>query len=138
MPYIKQEDRNRVDETAIAKSRGELNYLISKTLNQYIKDNGLTYTHCDEVVEVLNAIIECFRNPKHIDNNLVVTVTDPKQKILTAKLMYIIGNVDKQAINTHYALFGVLDCVKMEFYRRVVAVLEDEKIQINGDIYELA
>lgn len=29
---------------------------------------------------------------------------------------------------------GVLECAKMELYRRVIAPYEDEKIQENGDI----
>jgi hypothetical protein len=31
-------------------------------------------------------------------------------------------------------LIGVLECVKQEFYRRQLAVLEDRKIKENGDI----
>lgn len=30
---------------------------------------------------------------------------------------------------------GVLECVKQEFYRRVVAPYEDQKIKENGDVY---
>lgn len=29
---------------------------------------------------------------------------------------------------------GVLECIKQEFYRRVVAPYEDKKIQENGDV----
>lgn len=32
-------------------------------------------------------------------------------------------------------LIGVLECVKLEFYRRMVAKYEDEKIDQNGDVY---
>ena len=32
-------------------------------------------------------------------------------------------------------LIGVLECVKLEFYRRAVAAYEDEKIKENGDVY---
>lgn len=35
-------------------------------------------------------------------------------------------------INT---LIGVLECAKMELYRRVAAPYEDEKIKENGDVY---
>jgi hypothetical protein len=30
---------------------------------------------------------------------------------------------------------GVLECVKQEFYRRMVAPYEDKKIEENGDVY---
>ena len=32
-------------------------------------------------------------------------------------------------------LVGVLECCKLEFYRRAVAVYEDDKIKENGDVY---
>ena len=33
-------------------------------------------------------------------------------------------------------VIGVLECVKMEFYRRMVAPYEDRKKEINGDVYK--
>lgn len=32
-------------------------------------------------------------------------------------------------------LIGVLECVKLEFYRRAVAPYEDKKKEENGDVY---
>lgn len=32
-------------------------------------------------------------------------------------------------------IIGVLDCAKLEFYRRAVSAYEDKKIAENGDIY---
>lgn len=32
-------------------------------------------------------------------------------------------------------ILGVLEAVKLEFYRRVVASYEDQKIKENGDVY---
>lgn len=33
-------------------------------------------------------------------------------------------------------IVGVLECAKMEFYRRIAAPYEDQKIRENGDVYE--
>jgi len=33
------------------------------------------------------------------------------------------------------AVIGVLECAKMELYRRLVATYEDKKMQENGDVY---
>lgn len=33
------------------------------------------------------------------------------------------------------AIIGALECAKLEFYRRMVAPYEDEKIKENGDVY---
>jgi len=30
---------------------------------------------------------------------------------------------------------GVLECIKQEFYRRVISKYEDQKIEENGDVY---
>ena len=32
-------------------------------------------------------------------------------------------------------IIGILECCKLEFYRRAVAAYEDEKIEQNGDVY---
>lgn len=32
-------------------------------------------------------------------------------------------------------VIGVLECAKLEFYRRAVAVYEDKKCETNGDLY---
>lgn len=34
-------------------------------------------------------------------------------------------------------VIGVLECAKLELYRRVVAPYEDTKIQENGDVYTI-
>jgi hypothetical protein len=33
-------------------------------------------------------------------------------------------------------IIGVLECAKMEFYRRLAAPYEDSKIIVNGDVFE--
>lgn len=42
-------------------------------------------------------------------------------------------------LNPRYASYnaaiGVLECVKQEFYRRVVALYEDKKKEENGDVF---
>lgn len=54
-------------------------------------------------------------------------------------LNYFITNVLMMQYPERYAdfnnLVGVLECVKLEFYRRAVAAYEDEKIKENGDVY---
>ena len=37
---------------------------------------------------------------------------------------------------TYNQLIGVLECCKLEFYRRAVATYEDEAIARNGDVYK--
>lgn len=81
MPYVNQNTRLRLDAHEPPWTVGELNYLITKLCNEFLKQ--LT----DESYEAYNGII------------------------------------------------GVLECAKLEFYRRAVAVYEDKKIEQNGDVY---
>jgi len=80
MPYIKQEDRLGVS-VMIPETPGELNYLLTRVIQDYIDERGgVSYTIINEVV-------------------------------------------------------GVLECAKLELYRRVAAPYEDEKCDENGDVY---
>lgn len=38
---------------------------------------------------------------------------------------------------TYNDIVGALECAKLEIYRRVVSVYEDEKLLENGEVYEL-
>ena len=86
MPYIKKEDRRRIAENqekgmhAFPRTAGELNYLITSAVVDYIAINGLNYQTLNEAI-------------------------------------------------------GVLECAKLELYRRVAAKYEDKKIAENGDVY---
>ena len=58
------------------------------------------------------------------------------------ELNYVLTLVCKKYMKEHsenYQTFndivGALECCKQEFYGRVVAPYEDEKIQQNGDVY---
>ncbi len=54
---------------------------------------------------------------------------------------YLITNIIKifLGLNPNYERFnaaiGVLECAKLELYRRMVAPYEDTKIEENGDVY---
>lgn len=80
MPYIEQKDR--LGPTMIAETPGELNYLITTLINEYVSTKGKNYAILNEVV-------------------------------------------------------GVLECAKLELYRRVAAPYEDAKCDMNGDVYDI-
>lgn len=64
------------------------------------------------------------RNPGLL-NFLVTTVVD----------RYIADNgISYESIN---AAIGVLECAKLELYRRIAVPYEDKKIKENGDVYTL-
>ena len=54
-PYIKKEDRAKFSLDAIKPDdAGELNYVISTLLSEYIKRKGLRYQNINEVMGVLD------------------------------------------------------------------------------------
>lgn len=81
MPYIQKVNRPYLDDgSELPSTPGELNYLITKLIINYVNLNECTYQTINDVV-------------------------------------------------------GALEGAKLEFYRRVAAPYEDEKIQQNGDVY---
>lgn len=85
MPYIAQGDKDKWSEEDIANVAskiehcGELNYILTLMVHNYIKRKGLRYQHINDVI-------------------------------------------------------GALEGAKTEFYRRVAAPYEDQKISDNGDV----
>ena len=82
MPYIVENAREQLDDGGLPNSAGELNYVISSIIDEYLSEYGKNYTNINEVI-------------------------------------------------------GVLECAKLELYRRVAAPYEDEKIDQNGDVYDV-
>lgn len=83
MPYIAKEDREILHALggSNASTPGELNYVFTAVIKNYIKKLGLSYQTCNDIL-------------------------------------------------------GALEGAKLEFYRRVVAPYENNKIQDNGDVYD--
>lgn len=84
MPYVKQDKRIQLQKLSdmcnININCGDLNYIITKVLMQYLKAKGEKYSTYNDIV-------------------------------------------------------GVLECAKLEIYRRKIAKYEDTKIISNGDVY---
>jgi len=59
--------------------------------------------------------------------------TDPG--ILNWTITSILLATEPKRYKDFNKLIGVLESCKLEFYRRAVAVYEDEKIKENGDVY---
>jgi hypothetical protein len=68
MPYIRSIDRDRLDYVTDAlsnvgiKSAGELNYLITKLVDNYLIDNGKSYQYYNDCIGALEgAKLELYR-----------------------------------------------------------------------------
>lgn len=80
MPYIDKTRRDTLLASNSPQTSGELNFLITTIIINYVEEKGRCY-------DTLNSVI------------------------------------------------GVLECVKLELNRRVIASYEDGKIAFNGDVY---
>ncbi len=47
----------------------------------------------------------------------------------------ILNLTNPKTYSDYNTLIGVLECVKMEFYRRAIVPYENKKIKENGDVY---
>lgn len=74
--------------------------------------------------------------------SLAAGVIVEESKNQTGVLNYCISALLNKVLKTNGVsyrnindLIGVLECAKLELYRRVASPYEDEKIQSNGDVY---
>ncbi len=63
MPYIDAEARNRLDNGGEPKTPGELNYMITRLIDEFLIQKGeIRYTHLNEVIGALEcAKLELYR-----------------------------------------------------------------------------
>jgi len=72
--------------------------------------------------------------------NGLVDLLGSSKGVNAGELNYVISSVvwelfrDKYSYSEGNTIIGVLECVKQEFYRRQLAVLEDTKQEENGDL----
>jgi ribosomal protein S3AE len=70
--------------------------------------------------------------------NLVATLRSLPPEELDGELNYVITKILKEVYPLRYyhinKAMGVLECIKQEYYRRVAAPYEDQKIRENGDV----
>ena len=64
------------------------------------------------------------------DESLVIT--DGETNYMITKILL---QTKPKNYHDYNSLIGVLECVKLELYRRAVAAYEDKKIKENGDVY---
>ena len=55
--------------------------------------------------------------------------------ILNYAITYLLLGAKPMRYADYNALIGVLECAKLELYRRQIAKYEEEKIVENGDVY---
>ena len=71
-------------------------------------------------------------------NDLIGILKDQPVDRVDGELNYLITRILKEVYPLRYfnlnRSVGVLECCKLEFYRRVIAPYEERKIEENGDV----
>ena len=74
---------------------------------------------------------------KVLENLVKILKTLPPEQI-DGELNYVVTKILKEIYPLRYfhinKAVGVLECIKLEFYRRVAAPYEDSKIKESGDV----
>jgi len=64
--------------------------------------------------------------------NLPLSMTEGELNYLITQILV---QTNPKSYTDYNGLIGVLECCKLEFYRRAITVYEDKKIEENGDVY---
>jgi len=74
---------------------------------------------------------------KVLDELIGILKSLPVEKV-DGELNYVVTKILKETYPVRYfninRAVGVLECIKLEFYRRVAAPYEDKKIKESGDV----
>lgn len=63
-------------------------------------------------------------------------ITAGDMNYLISSMFYRFSNgCNKVSYSKYNEIIGILECAKMEFYRRIITSYEDEKIASNGDVF---
>lgn len=131
MPYITQARRNDLADGQSPATYGELNYLVTRILLDelgpreswgYAKLNRMVGIICNLQIIITRGTV--MANVSADDMRII-------NRIVDATLVACGGGWGKNVSD----LLGVFECVKLEFYRRIVAPYEDAKIAENGDVF---
>ena len=135
MPYIKQENRERARTNP--QCAGELNYAITMLIIEHIKKHGLSY-------QVINNVLGSLASSQERVGEFVSQgesdVVNLSFSISTLCYEYYFDQckdccVSSNFIGVYTDIKGALEGAKLELYRRIASVYEDQAIIRNGDVY---
>jgi len=136
MPYIEKKDREKFDNKPemfglSCMTKEDLVFCLENVVLLYIDEDrtSLDFIKCSRPSSVgeLNYFIT-----KICHGYLMKLGMIKYQRI--NDIVGAISVVEKQINNDNIDVLGALECAKLEFYRRLVAVYEDVKIRENGDV----
>lgn len=129
MPYIGPIREALDDGIAIPQTRGELTYVITKAIDLWITKEGVCFDTLSEAIEILDEAKQFDRLPP--EGDVGRWIADQ----ISSYMVRAKNRTNGMAPVTRRQLKSVLECAKLELYRRVVAPYEQQKLELNGDVY---
>lgn len=125
MPYIPDATHRQMLDDGLARPKtvGELNFVITRRIDDWIADRGVSYAVLNEAIGILLEAQNFDRLPLEGDIGRDIS------NLLSAFAVDTAGNYKRREVK------AVLECAKLELYRRVVAPYEQQKLELNGDVY---
>ncbi len=128
MPYISDYDRALVDETGYAVTPGGLSYQLTKIINSYLKEKGVSYDVINTVIIELEKILYIGSRHKIIPG-LTKEFRNAYDSYVNRVKVFDVQAIKEEAL-------GAVRACQLEFYRRVAVPYENSKLALNGDVYE--
>lgn len=97
----------------------------------------MPYIRSDQRLELDQQIIMLLYalNMLHLNDGDDHTKKDGSLNYIITKLLSESLQLDNPKYHKFNTAIGILECAKMELYRRLIASYEDEKIKENGDVF---
>jgi len=138
MPYIKQERRDAIDSGAIPENAGELNYQIT-ALSVSLLSGKREALPLDELSTWERNVIDLIERFLNSQSHRYSTMNDIAGALCGARFelrrQLSASNGDCLFGSAHTADHYIGEILTW-FFERIVAPYEDEKIKLNGGIYE--
>lgn len=134
MPYISKERREIIDNTQIAETEGELNYLLTKIYINIINEKGESYKLYGEIrTDISTLIYFLHSNMSYFSSGIKLSMQLTYPDLYYTSISDIV-NKHRGKLNVKL-IIGALENSSSELYRRKIAPYEDKKIIENGDVY---
>jgi hypothetical protein len=134
MPYTKKKDRYKIPTNA-----GQLNQVLSSICAQYIVDKEEKYAHYNDVLAVINKVNQMLPDLSSVTSKVQYRAPVQAQPSNVGELYDKFYAIVRNYIENNNILdvYGVLNAMNLEFYRRLVAWYEDIARFRNGDLREI-
>jgi len=136
MPYITKQAREELSERT-AETSGELNYNITKVIDDFVLLYGMYYETFNTIMGVLEKVKAVFISQDKQSLSFFEFIKEDTEALVVDIAIEIEAFVfaSHDTSDKTLAVLGALEGAKTEFIRRVITPYENKKCAENGDVY---